>query len=142
MVGIVGVHRANDADVINVLTESGQQFTDRHTAFAARPKPERRREQTTGRTLGQQICSLRLLPRILLQTRFGIEQISLKRPPVHEQVNHAFRFGCEVRGARRVRAGRVETHRRHERTGHSHHSQPTTPLTKQTATIQAGVISG
>ncbi len=106
MIRIVGVHRSQHANVVDMFAQLRQQFTDGYTAFATLVKLERRGQQATGWAFGGEIRTGRTLPGVLLELRFGIEQIPTERSAVHKEVNNTFRTRREV-AADRVRCGRL-----------------------------------
>ena len=55
--------------------------------------------------LGAQVDLLGSLAGILSQRRLGVEEIPLKWPAIHEQVDHAFGTWGEVQPGRRLRSG-------------------------------------
>ncbi len=112
MVGVVGVERAQHADVVDVGGQPGQQFADFHAALPAAPELERHRHQPSGRPLRAQVDRLGPLPRVPVDGRLRIEQVGPKRAAIHEQVNDPPGTGPEVRlagcGVRGKQAGQPE----------------------------------
>jgi hypothetical protein len=68
-------------------------------------KAEWRRQQAGGFAFGSQIRFCRALAGIFEQIRFGVEKVTLKRPSVHEQMNHSLRTRRKVGGPGGCRPG-------------------------------------
>jgi len=96
VVGVVGVHRADDAEVVDVPGRVRQQLADRQAALAAGLKLVRHRHAAAGGIFRAEIDFLRPLPRELVESRLGIEKVPLKRPAVHEELNDPFGTGLKM----------------------------------------------
>ena len=105
MVGHVGVHRADDADVVDVLGGVREDLADFEPALAVllrtckgdgKAAPVRR---SVRRFAGRQ-----RLAGILGQRGLGVERIDLARPAIGEDVDDLFGLGRELR-LLRARAG-------------------------------------
>src|SRR6202167_6622831 len=77
MVRDLRVHRANHADVVNRVSQLGENLTDLDAALAAAAEVERRAEQIAGLALTQQVAAGDGLATVLLQHRLGIERVHL-----------------------------------------------------------------
>ena len=100
VIRIVGVHRADHAQVVDVPGDVRKQLADLDAAFAVPFERERRRQQLAalaaavlrGQRLGQRFA------RVLGQFGLGIERIDVRRPAVHEQEDEPLGPRGEVRG--------------------------------------------
>jgi hypothetical protein len=81
VVGVVGVHRANDAQVVDVPGRERQQLADRQPRLAAGLELVRHRHAAAGGVFGAEIDFLRPLPRELVESRLGIEKVPWNGPP-------------------------------------------------------------
>ena len=110
----LGVHRADEAQVIGDAGNVRQHVADLDAALAARRKLERRPDQRQRRLVaghrGEPLAPpdrLRQLGAMLFdQRRLGIEQVELRRAAALEQINDALGLGREVRSAHHTAAGR------------------------------------
>ena len=108
MIGDVGVHRADDAEVIGPVTDLGEDLAHFQAALPATAKFERRAHQAARLALGLRRTARHRLPVIARQHRFGIERIHLRHAAIHEEKNDALDLGREVRlfrGERVIRDG-------------------------------------
>jgi hypothetical protein len=105
MIRIVGVQRADDANVVNALAQLRQQLTDRQAALAAGLERIGNGHQAAGGILGAKLHFGGPLARVLVQLRLGIEQVGLERAAVHEKLDHALGARGKMRLPGRFRAG-------------------------------------
>src|ERR1700683_3451875 len=108
MVRDLRVHRANDADIVNRLSQLGEDLTDLDAAFAAAAEGEWRAEQIAGLALSLQVAAGDGLAAVLLQHRLGIKRVHLGGAAVEKEKYDVFGRSRKVRGFGghgRVRAG-------------------------------------
>src|SRR5262245_3985030 len=91
MIWVVGVHTAQEANVVYELREMRQQFADLQTRFTLLLIGKGYRHQTARRVFGTQLHLSRTLTGELVDGRFVIEEVWRKRAAIHEQVDDAFR---------------------------------------------------
>ena len=103
VVRIVGVYRAQDADIVDATSQARQQLADFETTLAATAIAEWHRHQPERLPFGAQIDLRRPLPGIAIQIGLGIEHIGAERAAVHEQMDDPFGLWPKVRrgGCRR-----------------------------------------
>ena len=87
VVGHLGVHRADDRNVVGMGRGLGEDFADLQAALSVLLELERRGERRTGFPLGRQV-DRRRLTRVLLERRFRIESVDVRRTAVQEEVDH------------------------------------------------------
>ena len=85
MVRDVGVHGANDADVVNRVTQLGENLADLDAALATTAEGERRAEQIAGLSLGLQISGRDGMAAELLQHRLGVERVDLRQMCIRDR---------------------------------------------------------
>ena len=78
----VGIHGANHAAIVNALTQFGENLADFDAALAAAMKLERRAEEAAGFAFGFEVAGGHGLAAVLLEQRFGVEGIHLRRAAV------------------------------------------------------------
>ncbi len=115
VVGHVGMHRADDADVVDVFGRASKQFAHLDAALPMLLKLVGRGERGARLSLGGQIEG-QLLSVPLGQFWLGVERVDVRRPSVHEQVDDAFRLGGIVGRLRRQRIERRGVGLRFEQT--------------------------
>src|SRR5579864_4541009 len=103
MVGHIRMHGANDANVVNALCGVWKDFAYFDAALAVLLKLVWRGERGPGLALRAQILAWQGLARELRQHRLGVEGVEVRRPAIHEKMNHALGLGREVRPPRRQR---------------------------------------
>ncbi len=109
MVGHVGVHRADDAHVVDVpLGRAGEELADLDAALAVLLERERRAQGRAGLALGAEGRPGKRLAVVLRQQRLGIKGVDLRRSTVHEQVDDLLGSRGEMRRLRRQRAKRPD----------------------------------
>ena len=97
MIGHVGVHRADDAEVVGVRTGgSGEQLADLQTALPVPAKLERRAHGGAGLALGAEVGARQRLSVVLRQQGLGVERVDVRRAAVHEQVDDLLGPGGEL----------------------------------------------
>jgi hypothetical protein len=96
MIGDVGVHRANHADVVDAVPHVREDLADFDPALAPLPKRERRLERGARATLGLQVQRHRLAvhPR---QFGLGVERVDLRGPAIQEDVDDPLGPGLKLR---------------------------------------------
>ncbi len=151
VVGVVGVHRANDADVIDALGHLGVQLADLDAALAVLLGLERRGHQLADpgpAGLLEQSIGHRLTVQ-LFQARLGVEGIDVRRTAVHEQEDHPFGPGGKVRspwsqridGRFRCRSGSNQTGVGQDR-GQAQSAKPAADPTEHLTTRQDAGTGG
>jgi hypothetical protein len=95
------MHRANDAQIIRMLSQFREDLTDLDAALPVLLEREWRSQQVAGFPLGPKIARRHRLPVKLVEHRLWIERIHLRWPAVQEQVDDALRLGRKVRGLNR-----------------------------------------
>ena len=109
MIGHVGVHRANDAQVVNVrLGRAGEELAHLDAALAVLLERERRAQGRTGFALGAKSRPGKRLAVVLRQHRLGVERIDVRRAAIHEQMDDLFGPRGEMRRLGRQRPERSE----------------------------------
>lgn len=88
MVGDVGVHRANHAQVVGVLGDARKQLADLDAALAVLLERKRRAKGRAGLALGREV-QRNGFPVELSELGLRVERIDLRRAAVHEQEDHA-----------------------------------------------------
>ena len=107
VIGQLGLHRADDRDVVDALADLRKQLADFDAALAVFLKLERRRKRRAGLSLGANIFDGQRFAGVFGQRGFGIERIDMRRPAVEEKVNHPFGFGRKLRRFGRERVNRL-----------------------------------
>ena len=98
VIDVVGMHRADDADVVDARGQARQQLADFDPGFAVAVEfPRRGKQIARFRPLKFRLFKRQRLAVIGRQSRFGIEQIDMRRSAGHIEKNHPLGFGCEVR---------------------------------------------
>ena len=95
--GLLPLHRAEHADVVDDPGDFRQQIADDHSAVSAGSKLADRGQQPAGDSLGPQRRSRWPLSLECLQCRLGIEQVTLVGAAVHEQLDHAAGLAAVMR---------------------------------------------
>ncbi len=103
VIGHLGVHRADDGDVVDVLSRAGENLAHLDPAFAVLLKLERRGERRPGLPLGPQRFGERLSG-MFSQSRLRIERIDVRRAAVTEEVDYSLGLAGKVRRFRGERA--------------------------------------
>ena len=130
MIWDIGVHRTNDADVIDALTDVRKQIADFDSGFAVLLEFERGHQQAAGLSFRFQIRCRGTLPVILGKRRLRVERIDLRWSAVHEEVNDVLRSGREVSRLWSQRARRICIRGARQRSvlsqnsGQAEHAQP------------------
>jgi len=102
-----GVHRPDDGDVVGVLRQSREEIAHDLSRLPMRPELEGGAEQSRsplneGEPLaGDQLLRNRLSV-VLVERRFGIEEIELRWAPGHEEVDDPLGLGGNRDGERRL----------------------------------------
>jgi hypothetical protein len=100
VVGDIGVHRADDGDLVDARGDMREEFADLDAGLPVFFERERRAVGGAGFALGLEIERERFAV-VFVQRRFGVEGVDLGRTAVGENVDDAFGLGGEMRGARR-----------------------------------------
>ena len=103
MVRHVGVHRADDADVVDARGGMREQLAHLDAALAVALKLERRREGGAGLALGRQVGRRQRLAGELVEHRLGVKGIDVRWPTVHEQMDDALGLTGKMRRLGRQR---------------------------------------
>ncbi len=96
MIGDVGVHRADHADVVDHPGRVREQVADFDPALAVLLELEGRAHGRAGLALGGQIGRHRLAV-VAVEHRLGVERVDVRRPAVHEQVDDPLGPGSQRR---------------------------------------------
>jgi hypothetical protein len=104
VVGHLGVHRADDGDVVDVGGGLREDLAHLDAAFTVFLELERRGKRGAGLALGAERFGQRLAG-IFGQGRLGIERIDVRRAAVEEEVDDALGLAGKMRQAGRERAG-------------------------------------
>ena len=99
----VGVHGADEADVVGAAADVRKQLAHLHAALAVLLERERRLEQAPGLPFGRDVPAGQRLPVVLVEHRLGVEAVDLRQAAVHEQEDDVLRPGGVVERA--LRAG-------------------------------------
>ena len=107
MIGHVGIHRSDDAEVVDVLLgRAGEQLAHLDAAPAVFAECKGRAQRGAGLALGAEIRVRQGLAVVSRQERLGVEGVDLRRPAVHEQVDDLSGLAGELGRFRRHRAER------------------------------------
>src|SRR5579859_3436400 len=96
VIGNIGVHRADHANIINALGHVGKNLADLDSALGEFFELELRREPGAGLALGLQILHGQRLAGVFFQRGFGIEGVNVRRAAVGENVDDAPGFAGEL----------------------------------------------
>ncbi len=111
MVGVVAVHRADDADVVHAAGDVGKQLADLGAALAVRLEAPLRflEEQllVAGPVARFRMIQGHLLAVVGMQAGFGVEGIDVRHAAAQEEEDHALCLAGEVRWPRCQRIKRV-----------------------------------
>ncbi len=99
----VGVHRADDADVVDALRGLRENLAHFDPALPVFFEVVRRLVSRAGFPLGLQMLQRDALPVHRRELRFRVKGVHVRRSAVHEQVDDALRFAGKMRRARRER---------------------------------------
>jgi hypothetical protein len=91
----VGVHRADEADVVGARAHVGKQLAHVHAALPVLLERERRPHERAGAAFGRDRSARQRLPVVLVEHRLRIEAVDLRQAAVHEQEDDSFR-ACGV----------------------------------------------
>ena len=105
VVGHVGMHRANDGNVVDVPGNVGEYLADFDAALAMFLEAKRRRKRRPGAPLGAQIRHRQLPAGVAQQGRLRIEGVDVGRSAIHEEMNDALGLAGIMRRARGQRRG-------------------------------------
>ena len=97
MIGHVGLHRPDHADVVDALAHMREDLADLDPALAVGLELEGRAERSACLPLGTQVAHRQGLAVVLRQLGLGVERVDLRRSAVHEQVDHPLGLGGELR---------------------------------------------
>src|SRR5262245_48004910 len=97
MVRVLGVHRADHADLVNACGKLREQFREFDSALAFGTGGKRRWHDLTA--LRSPGCNTRrrILARIPMQGWLGVKRVHMRRAPVHEQEDDPLRPCGKVR---------------------------------------------
>ena len=146
----VGMHRANQAHLVNDLTDVREKFAYLNPAFTVRLELEGRSKSTASHIFRLGTSPGKWLSVVLLQKRLGIERVHLRQTAVEENVNHMLGLRSVMRQVTLSRVRRclslqqapqpesTETPNRHaatidgDRVEKDSSSHPVVPLSPQT----------
>ncbi len=100
----VGVHRADDGDVVDRFGDVAEQIS--LTSMPLSPYFWNLKGDGNAAPVGRSVCRLSTgssLPGILRQRRLGIERVDVRRSAVHEQMNDVLGLGRKMRRFRQQR---------------------------------------
>src|SRR5262249_10580025 len=106
MIGAVGEHRADDAQVVGVAAKLGKEIADLDAALSVFLEGEWRLEQRARFALGLSVARGCGLPVVLVEQRLGIERVDLRRTAVEEEEDDVL---CLCGEMRRLRSQRVRS---------------------------------
>ena len=117
VVELCSVQRSDDGDVVGDFSQVWQQLRDLRAGLPPLLEVVRRAQQLgrpldEGKALALNHLFRDVLSIVLLQLGLVVEQIDLRRSAGHEEVNDAFRLGCEVRRLGSERVNRIHGRRR------------------------------
>ena len=96
MVAVVGVHGADDAEIVNALADFGEDLADFEAGLAvAFELPGRAHERAAG-TVGADLGAGHGLAIVLSQGGLGVEGIYLRHAAIQKQEDDVFGFGGEM----------------------------------------------
>ncbi len=105
MVRHVGMHRANDRDVVDRLRRAPKNFADFNSALAIFVELKWRCECGAGLPFRRQHAAGQGLAGIFGERWLGVERIDVRRAAVHEQMDDVFGTRGEMRRSRQQRVG-------------------------------------
>src|SRR5579862_851774 len=103
MIRHVRVRRTDHANVVDALRRLREKFRDFDAAFPVFLKRKRRLERRARLAFRLRIVERQRFAVILRQHRLRVERIDMRRPAVHEQMNHALGLRRQRRALRRHR---------------------------------------
>jgi hypothetical protein len=92
----VGVHRADDAHVVDAFGGVLEEFADGDAALAVLLELEHARERAAGWAFRAQVVHRQGFARVLFQRGFGIPGVDVRAAAVQEDVDDALGFGVVV----------------------------------------------
>ena len=98
VLGQVGVHGVDDAEVVDGLGHVGKELADPAAGLAVALKLEGRLHQALGLAQGLDVHCRRALAVVFLQQRLVVESVHVGDAAVHQQVDHPLGSGGKVRG--------------------------------------------
>ena len=102
MVGIVGVTRSQDAELVGVLGGEREELAYGQAARAMVAVGIGHGHETAGGPLGAEIGSFGALSVVFCQGGFGIEKVGTEGAAVHEKVDDAFHLRWKVGSAWKI----------------------------------------
>jgi hypothetical protein len=143
----VGVHRADDADVVGAGAHVREELAHFEATLAVAREAERRLHQRAGLAFGGHGAARERLAVILRQHRLRIEAVHLRQPAVHEEEDDVFRARGMVQALRELRrrglaggeAGGLE--RVADQAGERHHAEAAADATERVAARDGGTGS-
>ncbi len=106
MAGDVGVHGADDRDVVDRLGSATKDVAHFDAAFSVLAKFEWRGQGGARLALGGKRAAGQQFAGVFLERRFGIKGVDVRGAAVHEDVDDAFCFRGEVGRVGEERVGR------------------------------------
>ena len=148
MIRNIGIHRADDTNIIDALGDAREQITDLNAALAVLLKLERRLKRCAGFPFRFQVVHRQGLTVEFGKNRLGIERVYVRRTAIGEDVNDALGFAWKLRDARRkwaVVANFVRQQAWSEQLSEPQHSEAHAAATKkipprEEAILQSGLM--
>ena len=103
MVRDIGVHRANDSDLIDRFGDMREELADLDPALPMATEFERRTEGRAGFSLGAQVFYRQLLAVQFIELGLRVEGVDVGGTSVHEEVDDPLRLRGEGGRARQAR---------------------------------------
>ena len=103
VIPVVGVHRADDADVVDVRANLRKNLADLDAALSALLEFEWRAHQVPRRAVGFDLRTGHRLAIVLDQHGLGVESVHLRHAAVQKQKDDTFGFGRKMRLLHRQR---------------------------------------
>jgi len=107
VIGHIGLHRADDGNVVNTLGDVRKDLADFDAALAVSLKFERGGHDRAGLAFGREVHRGRkFFAGVFRESRLGIERVEMRGAAPHEQVNHPLGLTKKLRLF--GREGRIE----------------------------------
>ncbi len=101
MIRVVGVHRAQHAEVVGEPGGVGKELADLKAAASVPRVSERRIQEAAGLPLGAELGALGTLPLELREGGLGVHEIGSEGTAIHEEMDHPLGPGGELRSGPR-----------------------------------------
>jgi hypothetical protein len=139
----VGVHRADDAEVVGVFGGMAEKFADFEAGLAVAVKGEGRSQSGAGGAFGFESFEWDRFAVLQLEGWFGVEGVHLGWATVHEEVNDPFGPGSEM-GTREgggIRGGGSGASRIAEKSAEGEAAEAHAAAAEEIAAIEDDVVS-